>query len=73
MNTAKEEVEKVIIRIRHAHQALVEIARDLRFMDDFDHAQDMSDAAMFCRAAANDLRDGTNTREKPIRRRKTDG
>lgn len=67
--TARTKEKQVIIRIREAHQTLIEIAGDLRFMDDFDHAQDMSDAAMFCRAAANDLRDGKSTREKSIRRR----
>ena len=61
--------ETIIARIHEAHDTLIGIARDLRFADDFDHAQDMSDAALYCRAAANDLRLGENTRAKPLRKR----
>ena len=60
----------VIARILEAHKLLVSIAHDLRSMNDFDHAQDMSDAAMFCRAAYNDLRLGKNTRESAKKRAK---
>lgn len=58
-------------RIVEAHKLLVSIAHDLRRADDFDHAQDMSDAALYCRAAYNDLRLGQNSRTKPVRRRNT--
>lgn len=61
---------ELVARIDAAHELLIGIARDLRFADDFDHAQDMSDAALYCRAARNDLRLGENTRAKPVRRRK---
>jgi hypothetical protein len=64
-----EQVVELVARIDAAHELLIGIARDLRFANDFDHAQDMSDAALFCRAARNDLRLGENTRSKPIRRR----
>ena len=63
-------VADLVSRIDAASALLIGIARDLRFANDFDHAQDMSDAAMFCRAARNDLRLGENTRNKPMRKRK---
>lgn len=44
-----------VARIRAAHTILVEIAQDLRRANDLDHAEDMSKAAMYCRAAANDI------------------
>lgn len=47
---------EVVKRILEAHKTLVGIAHTLRAMDDFDHAQDMSCAALYCRAAYNDLR-----------------
>lgn len=47
---------EVVVRILEAHKTLVGIAHTLRSMDDFDHAQDMSSAALHCRAAYNDLR-----------------
>ena len=59
----------VIVHIDEAHAMLVSIAHTLRALDDFDHAQDMSDAALYCRAARNDLRLSQNTRKKPVRRR----
>lgn len=49
-------------RILQAHTLLIEIARDLRAANDFDHAQDMSDAALRCRAAYNELKDKGNGR-----------
>jgi len=57
---------EIVLRIRQAHELLISIARDLRRADDFDHAQDMSHAALYCRAAANELEDG---RPAPKRRR----
>lgn len=66
-----EQRAAVVERILEAHKTLVVIAQELRRLDDFDHAQDMSDAAMFCRAAYNDLRLGRNTREKALRKRET--
>lgn len=66
-----EKTAAVIARILEAHKTLVSIAQDLRRADDFDHAQDMSDAALYCRAAYNDLRLGENTRAKQVRRRKS--
>lgn len=53
-------------RILQAHQLLIEIAAELRGIDDFDHAQDMSNAALFCRAARNELREGQQP-AKPVR------
>lgn len=59
----------VVARILETHKLLVSIAQNLRRLDDFDHAMDMSDAAMFCRAAYNDIRLGKNTRKKTLRKR----
>lgn len=68
--TPDERTAAVIARILEAHKTLIGIAQDLRRMDDFDHAMDMSDAALYCRAAYNDLRLGENSRSKPVRQRK---
>ncbi len=70
MSTLPAETQAIMDRIIEAQKLLVSIAQDLRRADDFDHAQDMSDAALYCRAAYNDLRLGENSRDKPIRRRK---
>jgi len=51
-----EKRAEVVARILAVHKTLVAIAQDLRRLDDFDHAQDMSDAALRCRAAYNGLR-----------------
>lgn len=65
------ETKAILDRITEAQKLLVSIAADLRRANDFDHAQDMSDAALYCRAAYNDLRLGENSRLKPVRRRNT--
>lgn len=64
-----EQIVELAACIEAAHALLIGIARDLRFANDFDHAQDMSDAALYCRAARNDLRLGENSCAKPVRRR----
>lgn len=58
MSTVTEDEKRAAIvkRIEDVHGLLVSIAQDLRRMDDFDHAQDLSDAALRCRAAYNELR-----------------
>jgi hypothetical protein len=47
---------QMVRRILDVHGVLVSIALDLRRLDDFDHAEDMSYAALHCRAAYNELR-----------------
>jgi hypothetical protein len=54
--SSADQRDAVVARILEAHKTLVGIAHTLRSMNDFDHAQDMSSAALYCRAAYNDLR-----------------
>ena len=51
-----EQRASFVRRIDAAHLVLIDIARDFRAAKDLDRAEDMSSAALLCRAARNDLR-----------------